>query len=176
MTYKEKVEREKENSNKIVLYPEGSLFLNAFERSAYAFCYCIKAFKVNVKMLKSLEEPCVNVGFPTSKLDEYFKGYKIEKGDDCYIIPLDEEIDEADFKLWKASIIEEYIQNQKGSEEDEKIQTKNTEFIQKEMNGEMQVIQKCIKDIKELNMAMMTPMEAMNFLSNIQGRLKNIPT
>lgn len=177
MTYLEKISIEKNNSHEIRLYPEGSLFLNAFEKSAYAFCYHIKAFKVNVKTLKSLTTPFVSIGFPTSKKDEYLKGYTTKNENDCIVIQLDEQIDEKDFQKWKASIIEEYNlknKNQENYENKNLLETQKATSFNERMEENVNLsLRMFVKEIKELNLAMMTPMDSLNFLSDLQKRIKN---
>ena len=78
MTFKERLDKERDNHAKIILFNDGGLFFNLVERSAYAFHTRIKPFKVHVKTLKGLDEPFVSIGVPVEKIDEYLQGLTIE--------------------------------------------------------------------------------------------------
>ena len=81
MTFKERIDNEKDNLTKIVLYNDRGLFFNLVERSAYAFVTRIKPFKVHVKTLKGLDMPYVYIGVPVEKQNKYLEGLTVTKDD-----------------------------------------------------------------------------------------------
>ena len=42
------------------------------------------------------------------------------------------------------------------------------------LNGDITIIRECLKDIKMLNLASMTPMEAMLYLNILQNKVKDV--
>ncbi len=177
MTFKERIDNEKNNLTKIVLYNDRGLFFNLVERSAYAFCTRIKSFKVHVKTLKGLNDPFVSIGVPVEKKDEYLQGLTVTTDDRGNVTALlAEPIDENAFQAWKKHIIE-----QKGKENATKMQQdifpvdsvhEDTPEIRN--NGIDPVIRQCLQEIKTLNIASMTPMEAMIYLNSVQQELKDV--
>lgn len=74
MTSRELIAAEAGNTDRIALYREG-LFWKAYERSAYALCSQVRAFKPTRKILKSLGGgDIVSVGFPTRAADRILAG------------------------------------------------------------------------------------------------------
>ena len=74
MTSRELIAAEANNTDRIALYREG-LFWKAYERSAYALCSQVRAFKPTRKILKSLGGgDIVSVGFPTRAADRILAG------------------------------------------------------------------------------------------------------
>ena len=150
MTYKERLNNEKDNLTKIILYDDKGLFLQAVERSAYAFHTRIKPFKVHVKTLKD------------------FDGYYME-------IILDEPIDENAFQAWKKHIIEQMnaakIKFEAIALPSDSIQEDAPEEVQSCDNI---ILRQCLQEVKTLNIASMTPMEAMLYLNSLQQKLKDV--
>ena len=176
MTFKERLDREKDNHTKIILFNDRGLFFNLVERSAYAFHTRIKPFKVHVKTLKGLDKPFVYIGVPVDKTDEYLEGLTSEKDEQGNIIAqLKEPIDEHAFLAWKEHIINQNKQG-KASTEQEPIMFPSVtcENRPDEHSEECDIIRQCFQKVKQLNIASMTPMEAMLYLNNLQQELKNI--
>lgn len=177
MTFKERIDNEKDNLTKIVLYNDRGLFFNLVERSAYAFCTRIKPFKVHVKHLKGLDIPFVSIGVPVEYKDEYLQGLTVTTDDRGNVTALlKEPIDENAFQAWKKHIIE-----QKGRKD--AVRIKQDIFPEDSVHedvpgvipdGDDSVIRQCLQEIKKLNIASMTPMEAMNCLNTLQQKLKGI--
>lgn len=67
MTSKEIFENEQGNRTEIRLCAEG-LFWKAYERSAYACCTQLRAFKPTKKYIKAMDGELVSIGFPQSSL------------------------------------------------------------------------------------------------------------
>ncbi len=177
MTFKERIDNEKDNLTKIVLYNDRGLFFNLVERSAYAFCTRIKSFKVHVKTLKGLDDPFVSIGVPVDKKDEYLQGLIVTTDDSGNVTALlKDTIDENAFQAWKKHIIE-----QKGKENAAKMQQDvlSADSVHEDApeirnDGINPVIRQCLQEIKTLNIASMTPMEAMIYLNSVQQRLKGV--
>ena len=177
MTFKERIDNEKDNLTKIVLYNDRGLFFNLVERSAYAFCTRIKSFKVHVKTLKGLDDPFVSIGVPVDKKDEYLQGLIVTTDDSGNVTALlKDPIDENAFQAWKKHIIE-----QKGKEIATKMQqdifpvdSVHEDAPEIQNDGINPVLRQCLQEIKTLNIASMTPMEAMLFLNGVQQRLKGV--
>lgn len=177
MTFKERIDREKGNLTKIILYNDRGLFFNLVERSAYAFCTRIKSFKVHVKTLKGLDEPFVSIGVPVEKKDEYLQGLTVTTDDSGNITALlGEPIDENAFQAWKKHIIEQKeMQNAAKMQQDVFPADSVHEDAPEIRNSGIDLtIRQCIQEIKALNIASMTPMEAMICLNSVQQRLKDV--
>lgn len=176
MTYKERIDREKDNLTSIILHSDGGLFYNLYERSAYTFHTRIKPFKVHVKTLKALSSPYVTIGVPASKINDYLNGLELSKDNPEYLVAtLKEPIDENSFRSWKKHFIEQ--------KEIEKTKDNNPVFNSQDdcqeessikQDEKLSLIRSCFQEIKTLNLASMTPMEAMLFLNNFQMKIKNI--
>ena len=162
MTIRERLEKEKDNLTKIILFYDRGLFYNCVEKSAYAFHTQIKPFKVHVKTLKGIEEPYISLGVPADKIDSYLQGYEFEKDENDNIIArLRKPIDKNVFLLWKQNMITKHGDVKKNKE------------ISNQKEDEI-IISQCLHEIRTLNIASMTPMEAMNVLNNLHQRIKNI--
>ncbi len=176
MTFKERINNEKDNLTKIVLYNDKGLFFNLVERSAYSFCTRIKSFKVHVKTLKGLDMPYVSIGVPVEKVDEYLNGLTITKDDQGNVTALlAEPIDENAFQAWKKHVIEQK-ETEKANEAIPVLgvySNSQKETLNKQ-NDNTSFVRNCFMEVKTLNLASMTPMEAMLFLNELQMKLKNI--
>jgi len=76
MTSRELIAAEANNTDRIALYREG-LFWKAYERSAYALCTQVRAFKPTRKILKTLAGgDIVSVGFPAIAADRILAGLR----------------------------------------------------------------------------------------------------
>lgn len=104
MEYKQILQNEDSNLDKVYLYPEG-LFLKAYERSAYAVSIHIHPFKPSKRYIKIVDRMVISVGFPSFTLGKWFKDYICEELPNgviaCYF---DETIDVDSFITWKESI------------------------------------------------------------------------
>lgn len=173
MTFIERLKLENNNTEKIIFFNDKGLFYNLLERSAYAFCTRIKPFKVNVKQLKGIDNPFVSIGVPAGKTDNYLHEFSYEKDEQKNIIVhLNEPINEQDFILWKENIIEQNINNNKITEPLEIGSDKPQ--LRKLPIKDYGIIRQCFQEVKLLNLASITPMDAILFLNNLQQQLKNI--
>lgn len=181
MTFKERIDNEKDNLTKIVLYNDRGLFFNLVERSAYAFCTRIKPFKVHVKTVKGLDAPFVSIGVPVEKKEEYLKDLAVTKDDSGNVIALlTEPVDENAFQAWKKHIIEQKkieaaAKATQSTIPDGSVHADAPEIPQNgNQNNDVAAIRECLQDIRQLNLASMTPMEAMLYLNTLQNKVKNI--
>jgi len=181
MTFKERVDNERDNLTKIVLYNDRGLFFNLVERSAYAFCTRIKPFEVHVKTVKDLDSPFVSIGVPVKFKDEYLNGLTTTTDDVGNITALlNEPIDENAFLAWKKHIIEQKEMKAAAKAAQNTIPADSVHIDVPEapqngnLNGDITVIRECLKDIKMLNLASMTPMEAMLYLNILQNKVKDV--
>ena len=177
MTFKDRIDNEKDNLTKIVLYNDRGLFFNLVERSAYAFCTRIKPFKVHVKTLKDLKDPFVSIGVPVEKKEEYLKDLAVTTDDNGNITALlKEPIDEKAFQAWKKHVIEQK-EKENVAKAQQDISPANSEDHDKpeiRNDGINPVIRQCMQELKALNIASMTPMEAMIYLNSVQQKLKDV--
>ena len=176
MTFKERIDREKGNLTEIVLHNDRGLFFCLVERSAYAFHTRIKPFKANVKTLKGLDAPYVSIGVPVNKAEEYLSGLSFNKDEQGNIIArLDEPIDEQAFQAWKQHVIS-LAEEKKRSEASptEKMPDDAVSPSPSALSEEDNIILDCAREVKMLNIASMTPMDAILFLSGLQQKLKDV--
>lgn len=172
MTFKERLNREKDNHSAIILFNDRGLFYNVLERSAYAFNTRIKPFKVHVKTLKGLDDPFVSIGVPVSQKDTYLKFLNFTTDDQGNVTAqLDKAIDEKDFQEWKKHILDNYNEKKEKAEKTFILEEQIEDTDKQEENI---ILRQCFQEVKTLNIASMTPMEAMLYLNSLQQKLKNV--
>ena len=172
MTFKERLNREKDNHSAIILFNDRGLFYNVLERSAYAFCTRIKPFKVHVKTLKGLDDPFVSIGVPVSQKDTYLKFLNFTTDDQGNVTAqMDKAIDEKDFQEWKKHILDNYNEKKEKAEKTFILEEQIEDTDKQEENI---ILRQCFQEVKTLNIASMTPMEAMLYLNSLQQKLKNV--
>ncbi len=169
MTYKERVELEKDNLNSIILHIDGGLFFKLYEHSAYAFCTRIKPYKVRVETTKTLLRPFLSVGVPVSKAVEKLSGYEISQDNPHYwVAKLQEPVDENIFQAWREHILK---QNSVGEGVPS---TEDVPQKYKEKDKKASILQRCFNEVKTLDLASMTPLEALLFLNSLQKKIKSL--
>ena len=172
MSFKERLNREKNNHSAIILFNDRGLFYNVLERSAYAFHTRIRPFKVHVKTLKGLDNPFVSIGVPVAQIDTYLKFLNFTTDDQGNVTAqLDKTIDEKDFQEWKKLILDNY--------NDKKEKAEKTFILEEQIENtdkqeENIILRQYFQEVKTLNIASMTPMEAMLYLNSLQQKLKNV--
>ena len=180
MTFKERIDREKDNLTRMFLYYDRGLFFNLVERSAYAFHTRIKPFKVHVKTLKGLDAPYVTLGFPVNKKDVYLKALSYDDdGIGCITACLEEPVDENAYQAWKKHIIEQDLYEKRMAQPTftAVLDKANEDFSStstQEENENLSLVRQCLSEVQSLNIATMTPMETMMFLNGLQIKLKNV--
>ena len=167
----ELLEAELVNSAQIVLYREG-IFVKAFECSAYAVVTLVRDFKPSKKRYKVLGgAEMVSVGFPYNDEERHMSGMTLlERDENRSIYQLPEPIDLDAFQAWKESLpLHTTSQNRYGakvasvakaaapydSSEQIHLESKKTE-------GEL------IRAIRCFDLANSTPMECMQFVSELK--------
>lgn len=101
MTSKEIFESEQDNTEQIRLYAEG-LFWKAYERSAYACCTQLRAFKATKRYIKAMDGEIVSIGFPKTSLSTLAGEEQLISCDDKNVVlRCKEAIDEKMFVAWK---------------------------------------------------------------------------
>lgn len=181
MTYKERIERENGNTDCVYAYSDGGLFYNFYDRSAYVLHTKVRQFKTHVKTLKGLPEPYIKLGFPVSKKEEYLAplGEVSEPSDDHSLtVRLKEPIDLEGYKKWRNIILlEDMRERNKTSVHDERTVPSTDGIHIPEEKTEEPSQNNTLKDFADevlsLNIATMTPMEALLFLNGLQQRLRD---
>lgn len=105
MTSREYVAAEVGNTDRIILYREG-LFWRAYERSAFALCTQVKAFKPTRKVLKTLDgADLISAGFPIGGEDNVLRDLRcIAREADKLTFAARRPVVEKEFRAWKATI------------------------------------------------------------------------
>lgn len=105
MTSREYVAAEVGNTDRIILYREG-LFWRAYERSAFALCTQVKAFKPTRKVLKILDgADLISAGFPIGGENSVLRDLRcIAREPDRLIFAVRRPVVEKEFRAWKATI------------------------------------------------------------------------
>lgn len=196
MTIRERIERERNNTEYMYLYSDGGLFGYLYDRSAYVFYTRFKSFKVHVRKLKDMDAPYLYLGFPIAEKDKYipcsdFVREELKKGY-AFKLKLDFPIGITNYERWKNDIISKNM-SACNSSKMENLPTKDTnnkqrksknglcrELVNKlENRGKVFIengnIEKLISEILSLNIANMTPMETMRYLNDLQKELKRLP-
>ena len=189
MTVKEKVLREKENTDKILLYTDGGKFTRAYERSAFAFSKKVHQFEVLSARNKELNEVIVYIGFPTETLSSRVKNYTTEVISDkesMFSVELEKPIDLDKFENRKIQMIEESEKRKKQKTEeaapkkDEKERNKTKEGKKDAADTTQRVpeavapaaSEEVIQEILSVNLLKFSPIEALVFLGDIQAKLR----
>lgn len=94
------LQNESTNTGAIFFYREG-VFYKAYERSAYLFVKYVKPFQVKKRMVKSVKQEVVSIGFPTNSLINYFPSDKIKEKENIVEVDLEKIIDMDEFGAWK---------------------------------------------------------------------------
>ena len=101
MTYKEILELEDVNTDKIYLYKTG-LFLHAYDRSAYFVHKRIHPFKLSYRYIKSVNRNVASLGFPYNVKDKWLCAYPVQEDPqkELVICEIGGSFDEVDFQQW----------------------------------------------------------------------------
>lgn len=91
------------NTHTIYFYREG-VFYKAYDRSAYLFVKYVKPFQIKKRMVKSVRQEVVSIGFPTNSLINYFSSDKIREKGNVAEVDLEKDINVDEFELWKSQI------------------------------------------------------------------------
>lgn len=104
MTSQDFIRTEAANTDRIILYREG-LFWKAYERSAFAVCSQVRAFKTTKKALKTLGGGhLVSIGFPAASKNAVCGALEcISREQDRVVFAAPRAVDAAEFEVWKAA-------------------------------------------------------------------------
>ena len=170
----QKLQQETNNVSHIYLYANKGIFVNAYEKSAFSLIKSGFNVKPVVSYNSKMKMSYVFVGLHAGTAEQNLKGkFKniikspIEKGD-VYVITLPMPIfSETEYTEWKESV----IRNEQETKVCNTDKTDNTERpSQTSCNEKYMTV---INTIKNLSLADMSPMEAINFLNNIQQQLRH---
>lgn len=177
MTVKERLEREENNLDKIILYADGGKFIRAYNHSAFAFVTRIKEYIVLASLNQALNKRFVHIGFPSTSLEGLLKNYSTEILDGkekAYTVKLEKPIDPNQYEAWEERMITEAEKRKEekkkegGSDKTEKAdETARRAQEDAGLGG-----QGIIDDILSRNILAMTPLDAMSFLADIQTQLR----
>lgn len=104
MTSQDFIRTEAANTDRIILYREG-LFWKAYERSAFAVCSQVRAFKTTKKALKTLGGGhLVSIGFPAASENAVCGALEcVSREQDRVVFAAPRAVDAAEFEVWKAA-------------------------------------------------------------------------
>ena len=104
MTSQDFIRTEAVNTDRIILYREG-LFWKAYERSAFAVCSQVRAFKTTKKALKTLGGGhLVSIGFPAASENAVCGALEcVSREQDRVVFAAPRAVDAAEFEVWKAA-------------------------------------------------------------------------
>lgn len=167
----QKLQQETNNVSHVYLYANKGIFVNAYEKSAFSLIKSGFNVKPVVSYNSKMKMSYVFVGLHADTLEQNLKGkFKnivkspIEKGV-IYEITLPMPIfSEKEYMDWKESIVKA-AQETKDNNANKTDQPSQTSCNEKYMT--------VINTIKNLSLADMSPMEAINFLNNIQQQLQH---
>lgn len=152
-TIKERIEKERSNTDKIYLYKEG-IFYRAYERSAYLWINHICNYEIKCRNIKAVGKVIVYLGFPMSVLENKVKDYNYKFESD-YV-----EIDLGNAEVFDDDIYDEWHKQIEFKNE------KITNCIEvKEFKAET-IIDEIIKYPIETS----SPLDCMMFLSQLKKR------
>lgn len=111
MTIIEKLKAEQGNLTTITLYEGKGIFVNAFERSAFALTLDVKTFEPNVFHNGQLKMKYISIGIPKKNIKQYLAKYKYSTDEPepdlkVYVVRLEKPLfTEDEFQKWKDSVI-----------------------------------------------------------------------
>ena len=98
MTYREILDREETNTDKLYLYREG-MFLKAYERSAFLCHTYVHPFKLSRRFIKTVNRHVVSLGFPEVTLKKWLWAYPVhELSDKLLVCDIEKQVDEVAYQ------------------------------------------------------------------------------
>jgi len=163
MNLKEKLNREQENTGKIYLYKEG-IFVRCYNVSLYYFVSYVRSIKVLVKHIKNNDTPIVYGGIPLSSFEKLMEEIR-QKGYELKALKEHQEweiegipSDKSDYASWLNASVKNNLQNVNVTT------AKPTVLLSDEQI-------KVLEMIKNYPLASKSPIEVMQFLSELQAKL-----
>ena len=180
MKVEEKIVKERENTDKIMLYSDGSKFVRAYNNSAFAFSKQVHQYKVLAALNKSLNEVFVYVGFPLDKLDDNLKNYTTEvisEKEKLFIVQLDKPIPTEEYENWKIQMIQEADDRKKieaeAKKDKDKKDDKSDDNAQRAQEETLPATANdVVREILAVNMLTLTPLQALTMMGEFQARLR----
>ena len=195
MTSQDFIRTEAANTDRIILYREG-LFWKAYERSAFAVCSQVRAFKTTKKALKTLGGGhLVSIGFPAASENAVCGALEcISREQDRVVFAAPRAVDAAEFEVWKAAQpLKEAVRRTKtavaavvaatdsasGHLPEERMRSPSEAESRPGMRyaeADFSLTAACrvAGALKEFNLAEKTPLECMMFLSELKKMIHSI--
>lgn len=174
----EKQRTTEESFRKIYLYAEGS-FLRAYEWSAWMCVRYIYKFSVTKRLIKSIDEPMVFVGFPITSLQKFIpEGSSCEQLNEKLVVitlseqmmPVGEGVQDVmaqDFLNWKQSIpLKESKDRNKDTTEGEKASDAGIEGVPR--------LTQIMQRVLAFPIEQKSPLDCMIFLADIKKQIASI--
>lgn len=173
MTIVDKLKAEEGNLLSITVHGNKSIFANAYERSAFALIKTVKKLQTRVLYNDKLKMRYVAVGIPANNVEKYLKGagYTVsvshpDDGTTLYVAKLKEPLfSEEEFLEWK--------NDQLAKKADPGTTDVIPESVNKDKDQKSMLYESVINDILEQQLSEYTPMMALNYLSNLQKRIRD---
>ena len=148
----------------IVCIIKEALFCKVYQESAWRFTSLIKPYKISCKYVKKLDLEVVSVGFPKTELPNILnialqKGYELEHDEPMWLTIKTSGEPDIQYAEWKQNIVVSTAGSRSLSD---KTMLENTD--------EWSVL----KAIETYSVVDSTPMQSMQFLVDIQNRIKKI--
>ena len=162
MDLKQKLALETADSTNIYLYREG-LFWKAYERSAIKFIQTITVYQVNTRFCKVVDMEVISLGFPDAVLPKILEDREYEQPDEKRLIIRSVLLGDEEFAMEKSRYISKMMQALK------KETLQETVPVRKEPDADAQVLER----LRLYDIAGVTPIECMIFLSSLKKQLEN---
>lgn len=162
MDLKQKLALETAGSTHIYLYREG-LFWKAYERSAIKFIQTITVYQVNTRFCKVVNMEVISLGFPDVVLPKILENREYEQPDEKRLVIRSVLLGDEEFATEKSRYISKMMQALK------KEALQETVPIRKELDAGAQVLEQ----LRLYDIAGVTPIECMIFLSSLKKQLEN---
>ncbi len=162
MDLKQKLALETAGSTHIYLYREG-LFWKAYERSTIKFIQTITVYQVNTRFCKVVNMEVISLGFPDAVLPKILENREYEQPDEKRLVIRSVLLGDEEFATEKDRYISKMMQALK------KEALQETVPIRKEPDAGAQVLEQ----LRLYDIAGVTPIECMIFLSSLKKQLEN---
>ena len=101
MTYREILDREETNADKIYLYREG-MFLKAYEQSAFLCHTHVHPFKLSRRFIKSVNRHVISLGFPEASLKKWLWAFPVnELSEKVLVCEIGHRVEENELQQWR---------------------------------------------------------------------------
>ncbi|WP_288208219.1 hypothetical protein [uncultured Parabacteroides sp.] len=162
MDLRQKLALETADSKNIYLYREG-LFWKAYERSAIKFIQTITAYQVNTRFCKVVNMEVISLGFPDAVLPKILENREYEKIDEKRLAIHSVLLGDEKFMAAKSQYISKMMSDLK------KETAQESGLVPKEPDVGAQVLER----LRLYNIAGVTPIDCMIFLSSLKKQLEN---